>query len=253
MSQLVDGFFYSSLIQKQLPYRAVVPSERPATDEPLRVLYLLHGLFGSYENWLDLTDLKTYAEGSNFLIVMPDGGDNWYTDSVGKYESYLIQDLLPAIEESFGASTERTGRAMAGNSMGGYGALKLGLRYPDLFGFAASFSGAFHVTQHNADALGSDLAPSLFRTFGPMGSDVRGDNDLAAIAQRAANAKGKLPRIYFDCGSDDEFIDANREFSSILSAAGIEHEFVEVHGGHDWTYWDGRLRHLLSVLNEHFS
>jgi putative tributyrin esterase len=253
MSNVVDGFFYSSLNQKNVPYRVVIPRRMLDARRPLGVLYLLHGLFGSWENWSDLTNLQAYAADADFLIVMPDGGDNWYTDSHEQYESYLIRDLLPSIEKEFGASPGRNGRAIAGNSMGGYGALKLALRRPDLFSFAASFSGALDVTRYDKDSCHSDLKPSVLRIFGPEGSDVRSDNDLFAIARRAVETRRELPRIYFDCGSDDDFIEANREFSSMLLTAGVEHEYSEVEGGHDWSFWDKRLRHLLPVLNEGFS
>ncbi|MFT3743533.1 MAG: alpha/beta hydrolase family protein [Pyrinomonadaceae bacterium] len=247
MSKLIDGFFFSSLIGKDLRYRAIVPNEARKSNA---VLYLLHGLFGSAENWTELTRLQEYAEHTDLIIAMPDGGDNWYTDSEEQYESFLIHDLLPEIEGRFGAPIDRNGRAIAGNSMGGYGALKIALKYPDLFGFAASFSGAFHVTRFLPGMDGGELAPSILRVFGDKDSSVRNANDIFTIAAAAAKAGPVTPRIYFDCGLDDPFIDANREFASALSAARIEYEFSELEGGHDWLYWDQRIAYLIQVLGQ---
>ena len=253
MSELIDSVFYSSLIKKNMPCRVLVPDVVSQSDESIPVLYLLHGLFGSWENWTDLTKLRQYVDGSELLIVMPDGGDNWYTDSEERYESYLIQDLLPEIENRFRASADRQKRAIAGNSMGGYGALKIAFKYPEIFSFAASFSGAFHVTRFLPGMEGGELAPSILRVFGDERSSMRADNDLFAIAAKAASNASQLPDIYFDCGIEDVFIEANREFTATLTAAGIEHEFFEVDGGHDWPYWDERIRCLIPLIKQKFS
>ncbi|HEX3100814.1 MAG TPA: alpha/beta hydrolase family protein [Pyrinomonadaceae bacterium] len=253
MSDLIDGVFHSSLIQKNVRYRVLVPHFVSESVEPIPVLYLLHGLFGSCENWTELTDLRSYVGEAKLMIVMPDGGDNWYTDSEEKYESYLIHDLMLEMENRFGASSKRDKRAIAGNSMGGYGALKLALKYPLVFDFAASFSGAFHATRLLGHSVDGELIPSISRVFGDGQSRVRIDNDIFALAARAAGNVDRLPGIYFDCGIDDEFIAANREFSSALTAAGIEHEFLEIDGGHDWPYWDDRIRYLVSILKHRFS
>jgi putative tributyrin esterase len=253
MLKLVDGVVYSSLINKNVPYRALVPEAVSQRVHRPRVLYLLHGLFGTYENWTEFTNLRKSVEDPSFLIVMPDGGDNWYTDSDERHEGYLIHDLVPEIEHLFGIGSEGCERAIAGNSMGGYGALKLALKYPEMFSFAASFSGAFHATRLAGDANDDVLAPSILRVFGDGSSAVRSENDLFAIARRASTRSGGLPRIYFDCGVDDEFIDVNREFAALLSTIGIKHQFLEIDGSHDWPYWDERIRHLLSILEESFS
>ncbi len=253
MSDLVDGAFYGSLIQKNVRYRVLVPDPVSENTEPLPVLYLLHGLFGSYENWTELTDIRSYVGDARLVVVMPDGGDNWYTDSDEKYESYLIHDLMSEIESRFGVASDRSKRAIAGNSMGGYGALKIALKYPATFGFAASFSGAFHATRLAGDLEGGEMMPSISRIFGERQSRIRTDNDIFAIASRTAGGSDELPSIYFDCGTDDEFIAVNRELSSALSAAGIDHEFLEVNGDHDWPYWDDRIRHLMPILKQEFS
>jgi putative tributyrin esterase len=254
MSDLIDGVFYSSFIQKNVRYRVLVPDGVSESVEPVPVLYVLHGLFGSCENWTDLTALQRYVADAKLLIVMPDGGDNWYTDSEEKYESYLMRDLMPEVESRFGAASERGKRAITGNSMGGYGALKLALKYPETFDLAASFSGAFHVTRLLSDSEDGEMMPSVRRVFGEGGSRIRTDNDIFDIAALLSGSNvDRLPGIYFDCGIDDEFLSANREFSSALSAADIEHEFLEIDGGHDWPYWDDRIRYLVSMLKQRFS
>lgn len=250
MSNPVDSVLTSSLIQKEMPFRLILPKDYAASEKRYPVLYLLHGLSGSFDNWTDLTGIVTYAVDLDIIIVMPEGGDGWYADSVEKYESYLIAELLPEIDGRFRTIADRRHRAIAGNSMGGYGAFKFALKFPELFAFAASFSGAFHAPTLCGQSPGgnwNDLGPSITSVFGDRENPVRMDNNLAILVARKND---RLPYFYFDCGSDDGFISANREMDKTLLDLGVPHEFHELEGGHDWKYWDWRVRHLLEFVSE---
>jgi S-formylglutathione hydrolase FrmB len=252
MSDLIDGVLTSSLIHKEVRYRIIVPGNYGGKKGRYPVLYLLHGLFGSFENWSELTRLREYASGYSLMIVMPEGGDNWYTDqgSGEDHESYLIRELMPAVEEGFRTIATRGGRAIAGNSMGGYGAFKIALKYPKMFGFAASFSGAFDApTLSGSSGAGnwSELGPSLTKVFGGDRPWIRTENDLKYLASKASRP---LPSFYFDCGLEDEFIMANRGLARAFTELGVEHEYHEFAGGHDWTYWDLRIESLLRLASE---
>src|SRR5690349_18218832 len=136
----------SALIGKTLQYSVVLPVDYDTTTTRYPVLYLLHGLFGHYSDWLSRTNLADYAAHYRMIIVTPEGGDNWYVDSAtvptDKYESYIIRELIPDVDMRFRTINDRRGRAIAGLSMGGYGALKFAIKNPGTFAFAASMSGA---------------------------------------------------------------------------------------------------------------
>jgi S-formylglutathione hydrolase FrmB len=252
MSNLIDGVLSSSLNQREIPFRLILPREYASSKKHYPVLYLLHGLFGSFENWTDLTDLATSASDLEIIIVMPDGGDGWYTDSSEKYESYLTDELLPEIDRNYRSIADRRHRAIAGNSMGGYGAFKFALKYPELFAFACSFSGAFHAPALNGPSSGGSgdiLGPSITRVFGERDSDIRNANDLKKLAAVTSDC---LPYFYFDCGLDDDFISTNRDLAKTFDELGIPHEFHEFDGGHDWDYWGRQIRHLLKFAIEKF-
>ena len=93
------------------------------------VIYLLHGLTGHYNNWAEKTKLEQYAANYNYIIVMPEGDNGWYTDSAtvpnDKYESYIIKELIPEIDKKYRTKADRQNRAIAGLSMGGYGSIKI--------------------------------------------------------------------------------------------------------------------------------
>lgn len=252
MSDLFDGTLTSSLIRKEVGYRIIVPDNYGAVGARYPVLYLLHGLFGTFHNWTELTRIREYASSCQLIIVTPEGGDDWYTDRGPgeEHESYLIRELVPAVDERFRTISSRGGRGIAGNSMGGYGAFKIALKYPEMFAFAASFSGAFDAPELFAaspEGNWSELGPSLTTVFGNREDGFRNANDLKYLASRASRP---LPSFYFDCGSEDDFLMANRRLARAFADNDIPYEYREIAGGHDWGYWDLRIRTLLPLASE---
>ncbi len=150
----------SKLMAREMPYRAILPDDYSNSNEKRSypVIYLLHGLSGHYDNWTDKTKLAEYSTKYSFIIVTPEGGDGWYTDSVSvpndKYESYIVQELIPAVEKDFRTLADRDHRFIAGLSMGGYGAIKFGLKYPEKFSLVGSFSGALGAATVSAKDFG---------------------------------------------------------------------------------------------------
>ena len=256
MSREIDDVLKSALSQKNVLYRVLIPDVYEQGERRYPVLYLLHGLFGTFENWTELTNLGRYIQNLPLIVVMPDGGDGWYTDTTAgeANERYLIEELIPAVDGAFRTIPDRNSRAIAGNSMGGYGAFKFALKYPSFFCLAGSFSGAFHAPKLSGPAQNSnweELGPSISRVFGAAESSIRSENDLKQIV----NGLGKmqieaLPYFYFECATQDGFLPVNRELDEAFTAAGILHEYHEIDGGHDWAYWDGRIRSFLDLAAE---
>jgi S-formylglutathione hydrolase FrmB len=250
--------FKSKLVGATLPYSVVLPTTYKLEGHgALRypVLYLLHGLAGHYDNWLSKTKLKDYAAEYQIIIVTPEGNDGWYTDSAtvptDKYETYIMQELIPDVESRYRTMRTREGRAIAGLSMGGYGALKFGLKYPDRFIFAASMSGALDAavrTDTHPGNIWIFLRPSIMQTFGAPDNAVRAANDLHKLFRDfPAERIPSLPFLYLDCGTEDGFLTTNRELTAILLERKIPHEFRELPGKHDWAYWDSEVQEVLRI------
>ena len=151
--------FRSNLVSATLPYNVILPpGYRAASTTRYPVLYLLHGWAGHYTDWITRTQVADYAAQHGLIVVMPEGNDSWYVDSGGvvtdKYETYILKELIPDVDKRFRTIQSRYGRAVAGLSMGGYGAIKYGLKYPGTFEFAASISGAFGVTRYTQNEMG---------------------------------------------------------------------------------------------------
>lgn len=250
--------FQSKLINTTLPYNVIVPPDYD-TSKTTRypVLYLLHGYSGHYSDWVSRSNIADYAADYRMIVVMPEGNDSWYTDSVtittDKYETYILNELIPDVQQRYRTIEARYGRSIAGLSMGGYGAIKFGLKSPATFVFAASMSGAFMVTRVTEKEVGERLSDSL-KLFGPFGSETRAANDLFAIIEKLTPARiGSLPYFYFDCGTEDGLpllFPSNRELSAVMFEKKIPHEFRQLPGDHSWAYWDRQVQEILKIASQ---
>lgn len=221
------------------------------------MLYLLHGWAGHYSDWATRTNVADYVTHYRMIIVMPEGNDGWYTDSAtipsDKYESYVLQELIPDVQRRYRTIESRYGRGIAGLSMGGYGALKFGLKSPGTFAFAGSLSGALAATTWTEDDLKNfrGINVSLDAAFGARDSAPRKANDIFEITRGlSASRAAALPYFYFDCGTEDFFLSVNEQFAALLTAKKIAHEFRELPGTHGWQYWDQQVKELLKVAAE---
>lgn len=242
------------MADKLVPYRVVLPAkywDKDATGRTFPVIYLLHGLTGHFENWTSRTAVEKYSEQYNIIVVTPEGGDGWYTDSASapndKYETYIVKELIPEIDKKFRTIADRSGRVIAGLSMGGYGAIKFGLKYPEMFRLVGSFSGALGVatfTSNGSDAIGK----SVTSVFGTMDSETRRNNDIfKMIRELSAERQKALPFIYVACGTEDFLIQNNRDFLALLNEKKVPHEYRELPGGHTWAFWDDQAREFLAL------
>ncbi len=214
---------------------------------PFPVFYLLHGLSDNHTAWTRRTSLERYVAGLPLIVVMPDGGRGWYSDSAtepaGAFETFIVRDLVGFVDRTFRTRAERGGRVIGGLSMGGYGAVKFALKYPEVFCAAASHSGALSRPEERDIYAGSEL----HRIFGdrPAG----GANDIYALAEQTARTRASAaPALRIDCGTEDFLLEYNRNFHRHLNALGLSHEYAEFPGGHEWTYWDEHVQQSIAFL-----
>ena len=247
----------SKLLGKAVDYSILYPvNYRRAGNEEKRfpIIYLLHGLTGHHSNWIEKSGIALYATRYDLFIVMVEGENGWYTDSAtvptDKFESYILQELMPDVEKRFRVSTEREGRAIAGLSMGGYGSLKFAFKFPSRFALAASMSGAIGAASWTDSELKNleFIRQSLLKTFGPVGSATRAENDLLKLTREVSAAAIKsLPVLYLDCGTEDILFPGNRSYADLLVERKIPHEFRQLPGNHNWQYWDQQVREILNL------
>jgi S-formylglutathione hydrolase FrmB len=250
----VDSFYMPS-IGRTKELSVLLPKNYDARKR-YPVLYLLHGHGGDHTHWTKLTKLMTYTESMPLIVVMPDAENSWYVNSAtvehDRFEDYIVFDLPRYVQQKYSIDTSK--QAIAGLSMGGYGAVMLALKHPRTFRFAGSLSGALsyprdmHDTTRPAER---SLLPSLRRAFGETTNGFRAEHDVFHLVRQSS--KVSAPYIYLVMGTADgfrNFLPANRAMADLLRASGMAYEYHETPGGHNWQYWDQEVQPLLKRLRD---
>lgn len=256
----------SKILGHAVPYCVLLPPSYDA-DKSRRfpVFYLLHGL-GDNEQMLIhsgginlVEDLWEQHQIGEFLIVTPRAGVSFYInsrDGRSRYEDFFVEEFMPTVEKRFRARPGRGSRGIAGISMGGYGALHIAFRHPQLFSVVGAHSAALLERLPTISAQESRQINGLSvlgRTFGsPFDPAFWNRNDPLRIA-KTANLAGL--KIYFDCGSEDDygFEVGAAALDKLLTSRHIPHEFHLYPGGHDWTYFATHLPALLQFVSHTFA
>ena len=230
--------FFSDGLHRRSQYDVLLPE---SGDGPFPVLLQLHGLTDDSHSWVQQSNIARYAARYPMIVVMPDGGTSGYVNlpvplgadgeesRIGRanYEDMIIRDLREHVARTFNV---RPGPwAIGGLSMGGYGAMRLGLKYPELFNSIWAHSSAVLIGTMVADRV------------------AEADDALWITHARRLSDRHDRPVISFDCGLDDtQLLGDNRTFDRQLTELGISHHYAEHPGGHTWDYWDEHVREALA-------
>lgn len=221
--------------------------------EKYPTLYLLHGLSDDHTIWMRRTSIERYAAERNLAVVMPAVARSFYQDTASgaKYWTFVSEELPTLCEQFFPLSAEREQRYAAGLSMGGYGALRLGLGRPDKFAAAASLSGALDMARRLREAGREGALMNRAEYTGIFGPELRGEGteaDLFFLAEKVAASSGPKPELFLACGTEDRLVDEQRAFKKHLDALRLPVTCEESAGAHEWGYWDAQIRHVLDWL-----
>jgi len=213
-------------------------------------LWLLHGRTDDHSAWMRQTAIERYAAEHSLAVVMPAAGLSYYQNMHEglRYADYIDHELPQVMRSFFPLSEAREDNFIAGLSMGGYGAMRSALRYPERYAAAASLSGSL-----DAAAFSSSTEPERISwmrwVFGEAYKNLRGsDVDLLTQLQRAKQAGVDLPRLFACCGYDDFILEQSRAFARQCSENEIPLKYVEGPGDHEWSYWDRMIREVLDWL-----
>ncbi len=241
------GDFYSEHLGMQTGAHFVIP-ENVEKNEELRVLYLLHGLSDNCGHWVRNTSAERYAVEHRTALVIPEVQRSFYTDMKygPHYFSYVSKELPAFAQKTFGLSAEREKNMVAGLSMGGYGAMKCALTYPEQYAYCAAFSSACDTlrrTQKAASApyvLDERILRDIAGMFGPE-LELPKECNLHYLAEKSASAPEK-PKLFMTCGLQDVLLDENQVMAGLLKKNGYDIHYEEWEGNHTWEFWDTSLR-----------
>ena len=247
-----DIHFYSNTLGIQTAAYVLLPDHQTRLehiDEPIPTLYLLHGLSDDYTGWMRYSRIEQYARKYYVAVVMPAVNRSFYTDMVhgAKYWTYVSEELPSLMESYFPLSKAREGRFAAGLSMGGYGAMKLGLLKPERYAAVAALSAPLWLQEalgeHETDP---DFRRELIDIFGSKEQMIQGDGNLVLAAEKLK--PDAAPRIYAACGTDDFLYEANEAFmGQFQQKFGIQYH-REPGASHTWDFWDNAIQDVLAWL-----
>jgi putative tributyrin esterase len=235
--------YAAKALRKSTSMTVIVP-ETAERQPPFPVLYLLHGLSHDHGAWLRNTNVYRYASEHSLIVVMPDGQRNFYCNDPRPdglaFEDHIIHDVIPFIDRTFPTLAQRSARAIAGMSMGGYGAMMLALRHPGLFSTVCPLAPAIFFA-HDLKREGPAGVQGFAAALPP------GKYDCFKLARCFDPTRHQLA-IRIGCGQDDSLLDVNRQFHDQLEALGVAHEFVVTPGGHNSLYSDANLPAVLDYV-----
>ena len=242
-----DGLRFITVKSTQLKGRGDICVFLPRDsheEQNLPLIILLHGIYGSHWVWamkgaahLTTQRLIDEAKIQKFVLAMPsDGlkgdGTNYVPHQSADFESWIIEDVPNVLREVLPQISEESPQFIAGLSMGGYGALRLGSKYPGHFKGISAHSATTHF-KHILEMSAEDL------------SDTVVDEEERYSFKIMERNKHQLPPIRFDCGTEDGLLEANRRLHQRMEAADIPHRYEEFSGAHTWPYWEEHLEDTL--------
>jgi len=241
---------YSASMKKYVKAVVITPVSYKKKSSRFPVIYLLHGYSDNYSGWVKkVPGLLTEVDKYNMIIVCPDGAyGSWYMDSpidsTKKYETNIAVEIPHYIDTHYRTIADRKARAITGLSMGGHGAFYIGIRHKDFFGAIGSMSG------------GVDIRPfpnnwDIKKTLGDYATHP--DNwDRHTVINLVDQLKNDEQRIIVDCGTEDFFLQVNRNLHQKLLALKVNHDYTERPGAHNWGYWANAIKYQLLYFNTFF-
>ena len=272
----------SDILDREMSYSVYLPESYHTSTRNYPVMYLLHGMTGDHNDWINLGEVlriagKSIADGDapEMIIIMPDGlYDAFYINNYDgsiKWEDFFHEEFIPEVESRYRVDSSRNSRAIAGLSMGGYGALYHGVNHKETFSAVYAMSGAFLKAEPIEDEdERSDWDREFQRkTWGPLNDQGLPENykehsmhEIFRAMDPVEPPRGEwvpggeeqipLPDIFIDCGDDDFLLKENTSLVHIMNKKNVPFEFRVHDGGHTWEYWRTALEKTMVFIGDNF-
>lgn len=255
---LIQVNFLSKSLMRTVTMNVVLPIDKMFSNESnenFKTLYLLHGVIGNYTDWISNTNIQRLAEENNIAVVMPSGDNMFYLDnpkSHNYYGEFIGNELIEITRKMFPLSTKREDTYIGGLSMGGYGAIRNGLKYHENFGAIIALSSALitddiekRTDNVNFFIEGKSYAEAC---FGNLFEVKESDMNPKWLVKSLLEEKMNFPKIYMACGKGDFLYKENENFKNYLNELGVESFFEEGEGFHDWDFWNSYIKKAIEWL-----
>ncbi|WP_456271183.1 alpha/beta hydrolase [Bacillus sp. AK031] len=227
---LLQVNFMSKSLMRTVPMNVILPVDKTAfpgmparEDKPYKTLFLLHGMFGNYTDWVSETNIQRLAVEKDLVVIMPSGENMAYIDNPGannNYGKFIGEELVEITRKMFPLSEKREDTYIAGLSMGGYGAIRNGLKYHETFGYIAGLSSGLITENIDKRPFDSEFLMNsrayLEACFGDLSKVEESDKNPKWLIDRIVEQKSTIPKIYMACGNDDQLLGVNIDFTDYL-------------------------------------
>lgn len=253
---LIQVNYVSSALHRTVPLQVILPVDKLTPDGKLpaekkfKTLYLLHGFLGNYTDWVSGTRIQRWAEDRDLAVVMPSGDNAFYVDrpeTLNNYGAFIGEELVEVTRRMFPLSRKREDTFIGGLSMGGFGAMRNGLKYHDTFGAIISFSGVLELWEENTSPSPRVNMEFEEGIFGDLDEALVSDKNPAWLVKKLAG-KQNLPNIYVACGTEDRLLGHSRNFRDLLVKSGFHVTYEEGPGDHNWDFWDTYIKKAIDWL-----
>ncbi len=257
---LIQVNYLSKVLFRTVPLNVILPVDKisfetldyqgvPEGGYP--TLYLLHGLLGNYTDWVSGTRIQRWAEDAGLAVVMPSGDNSFYIPGLAANSDYgkFVGEELPRVMRSmFPLSQRREDTFIAGLSMGGFGAIRNGMKYAETFSRIAAYSSGIHLFEPD----GFFSIAGEHTVFGPIDEAKETDKNhyvvLEELKTRVSAGEVEAPKFYMSCGTEDSLFAVNAKFRDLLLADGFDVTWDEEPRGHDWDFWDSQIKKTIDWL-----
>ena len=257
--------FMAETLGRTVPLTVILPTDkvyfgdmpRREPGKPYKTLYLLHGILGDDTDWLYGTRIARWAAEKDLCVVMPSGENMFYVDQPdtgNRFGEFIGRELVEFTRKTFPLSHKREDTYIGGLSMGGYGAMRNGLKYSDTFGAIIGLSSAFLVDEslmivNPNPTFPSDRQEYKKAVFGQdLEAAIASDKNPYVLIRQHLEQKKEIPAIFMACGKDDFLLPKNQKFVSFLRENNVPVHYVEAPGNHEWDFWDTHIKEALEWL-----
>lgn len=253
---LIKVNYFSNALRRSTTFNLILPNDVPpmmTAENPhyrrgMKTLFLLHGYSGYCDDWLTGSNISELAGKYNIAVVMPSGENSFYLNHKGagsKYEQLVGEEIVSYVRTTFGIAKNKEDTFINGLSMGGFGAIRTGLKFPEVFGKIAGLSSALIISDIAGMQDGFDNGFAdydyYFKVFGDLDLVATSENNPEVLIKNRLAQKEQIQPIYIACGTEDFLIEHNRNFRQFLKDNGVQVDYFESPGMHDWKFWQEYL------------
>ena len=256
---IIQANFLSDCLKRKIHLNAILPVDPMAPWKfrpPLKTAYLLHGYTGSCDDWFTRHSLGRLSQLNNLAIFLPNAENHFYVDDTQRddmYGEFIGRELVEFTRKIFPLSDDREDTIIGGISMGGYGSLRNGLKYNDVFGHIVAISPAIILNE----ITGPDFRPTIQgaeigyyeSVFGDLKTAHERDVDIFWLSKKMKDEGLTFPDIYIACGANDVLVYETRRFHDHLTELGVRHVYDEGPGTHDELFFDPHLAAGISRID----